>query len=104
MSIFCIGTAGDSYYLGIYADSSGAPGALLATTAVFTPVLGLNLNVPLTSTPTLSAGTYHVALMDASATASITEVGRGGTSEAGHYRTPVSAGPESIYGDWDNCI
>lgn len=49
--------AGGQLYLGIYADSGGAPGALLATTAVFTPVAGWNKRV-LTTTPQISGAVW----------------------------------------------
>ncbi len=51
-------TAGGKLTLGIYTDSSGSPGTLVATTASITPV-AKSWNTTQTSThPTLAAGTY----------------------------------------------
>lgn len=62
MSIYVNNPSAGQLRLGIYADEAGAPGALLAETAAFTPVLGWNTQNLLTE-PTLHAGAYWLAFV-----------------------------------------
>jgi hypothetical protein len=66
---FYVTTAAGQLYLGIYdaTGPSGKPGALKATTAVFTPIVGWN-TVPVTVPVSLSAGTYWLAYTPSSST------------------------------------
>jgi hypothetical protein len=60
-----ITTAGISFLLGIYADASGAPGALLASSALATSVVGLNtLTIP--GSVVLAAGKYWITVQNQS--------------------------------------
>jgi len=52
-----VGTKGGQLTLGIYSDASGSPGALVATTASFTPATGWN-TAATTTHPSLAAGSY----------------------------------------------
>jgi hypothetical protein len=59
---FYVSGAGGELRLGLYADAGGAPGALQAQTASFTPVVGWNTQNVLTPV-SLPAGTYWLAFL-----------------------------------------
>jgi hypothetical protein len=62
-------TAAGTMTMGIYADNAGAPGALKATTAEFTPVAGWN-TVSVTSQAVLPSGDYWLVFQPSSNTLS----------------------------------
>ncbi len=62
MSIYVNNPSAGQLRLGIYADDAGAPGALLAETAAFTPILGWNTQ-NLVTEPTLHTGAYWLAFV-----------------------------------------
>lgn len=64
---YYVSTTGGQLRLGIYSNSGGAPGALLAETAAFTPVAGWNTQPVLTQTA-LPAGIYWLAFLPQSNT------------------------------------
>ena len=67
ISVFwSVGGAGQSYLLGIYSDVAGAPGSLLASSALGTSVVGLN-TLSFGAGPELAAGTYWLAVQVQSA-------------------------------------
>ena len=62
ISVFwSVGGAGQPYLLGIYSDVSGSPGALLASSALGTSVVGLNTQ-SFGAGPELPAGNYWLAV------------------------------------------
>ena len=77
---YYVSTTGGQLRLGIYSNSGGAPGALLAETAAFTPVAGWNTQPVLTQTA-LPAGTYWLAFLPQSNTLA----GRLTVSGSGRY-------------------
>jgi hypothetical protein len=75
---FYVRTIGGSLVLGLYSDASGAPGSLLASTAVFTPSsTGWNMQ-PVTKPIALMAGNYWLAYFPSSNNLGFW-IGRGGS-------------------------
>ncbi len=64
-SFFVVQAAG-SLTLGLYNDSSGYPGLLLALSALFVPVVGWNTVAPILTMPPLAPGTYWLAHLPSS--------------------------------------
>jgi hypothetical protein len=83
ISIF-LATAGVNIILGLYNDASGLPGSLLAASAVTTSVVGTN-TLPITSGPTLAAGTYWLVIQNQTSVN-----GYYNSSGAGAYNNSVS--------------
>ncbi|MEN6626346.1 MAG: hypothetical protein ABFD69_08985, partial [Candidatus Sumerlaeia bacterium] len=73
-----IKTPSGTMRLGIYADSSGKPGALMATTDSFTPVAGWN-TASVTAPATLEAGAYWLAMEATSNTLVLSAASTGGS-------------------------
>jgi hypothetical protein len=63
LSIFWSNPTGTNFLLGLYADNAGAPGVLLASTAVSTSQVGLNTS-PVANGPTLVAGNYWIVVQN----------------------------------------
>jgi hypothetical protein len=95
LSMFQTGSSGTAYNLGLYGDNgSGAPGSLIAQCTPSTSVIGLaTLNT--TTQPTLTPGSYYVAVMNASGLS-----GYYNSSGAGFYNNSQSYGTGSMPATW----
>ena len=63
LSIYWTIGGGVNFFLGLYADNAGAPGVLLASTAMSTSQTGWN-TLPISNGPTLLAGNYWIVVQN----------------------------------------
>jgi Domain of unknown function (DUF4082) len=88
MSVFS-GSAGTPLFIGMYTDAGGVPGTLIASSALFTSVVGLQ-TAPIPSQPFLTPGTYWCAV----------QYQQFASSYTGYLNTPAGLGAYSAC-PWD---